>query len=107
MVAHELNEAQKALRVAKSQELLDALRQSRLAYILTSDESWFLHYNPHPAKWARTAAAAGERAVPVMTKNKTMVVVCLSFAGFLFCHSCSTKGNLQRRVRCGKSHPST
>ena len=81
-VPHELNEAQKAMRVTKAQELLDALRQSELAYVFTSAESWFSYYNPHPAKWVKTAAAAGERAMPALTKNKTMVIVCWSFIGF-------------------------
>jgi len=52
--------------------------------VLTSDESWFTHYNPHQGKWAKTGAHAGQRARPTSTKEKTMVVVFWSFTGFFF-----------------------
>jgi len=76
---------QKAARVEISRTLLASLEKMKatgLAYLLTSDESWFTHYNTHQAKWAKTAAAAGQRARPVLTKQKCLVVVTWSFNGF-------------------------
>ena len=83
-VPHQLTAEQRQARVTTSRALIGLLRRSGLAFVLTSDESWFTHYNPHSAKWARTGAEAGQRAKPTMTKEKTMVVVFWSFTGFSF-----------------------
>ena len=64
--------------------MIKILSQSGKAYVLTSDESWFTHYNPHRSKWASSRAQAGQRERPVITKEKTMVVVFWSFTGFAY-----------------------
>jgi histone-lysine N-methyltransferase SETMAR len=84
-VPHTLSGEQKDARVKGAKTLLAELQRvtSRgLAYIVTEDESWFSHYNPHQAKWARTRSEAGSRSRQKPTKEKTLVVVFWSFSGF-------------------------
>jgi len=81
-VPHVLTAAQKSNRVKMCGDLHHVLTNSGLPYILTSDECWVTHYNPHVAKWARTRQEAGQRAKP--TKEKTMIVMFWSLTGFAF-----------------------
>jgi len=86
-VPHNISPAQKAARVEAATSLLatlDRLSPTGLAYLPTSDESWFLHYNPHSARWATSATEAGERTRQTPTKDKCLVVMTWSFNGF--CH---------------------
>jgi len=86
-VPHTLSAAQKAKRVDVSAGLLailDRMSRTGLAYLLTSDESWFMHHNPHSARWATSATEAGQRVRQTLTKEKCLVVMTWSFNGF--CH---------------------
>ena len=85
-VPHELSPYQKAERVRIARDLLatlEGMKRGDIAYLLTSDESWFLHYNPHPARWATSSEEAGQKARPTQTKEKCLIVVTWSFTGFL------------------------
>jgi len=86
-VPYALSPEQKIVRETVAQDLLaelDSMRPIGLSYVLTSDESWFCHDNPHQAKWALSRDEAGERARPTITKEKTLIVVFWSFTGFSF-----------------------
>jgi len=85
-VPHSLSAEQKAARVEISRTLLASLEKMKatgLAYLLTSDESWFTYHNPHIARWTKTGEAPGQRTRPTLTKQKCLVVATWSFNGFL------------------------
>ena len=63
---------------------LNSMRPTGMAYLLTSDESWFFHDNPHQAKWATDSASAGTRPLHTIGSTKTLVVVFWSFTGFFY-----------------------
>ena len=86
-VPHALTQAQKAIRVAKARDLLDninSLSSTGLSYLLTSDESWFMHSNPHSSAWSTSRDAAGTVPSPTLTREKTMIIVFWNFSGFFF-----------------------
>lgn len=84
-VPHTLTDEQKATRVDGARALLAHLRQRGargVSTVLTSDESWFNHDNPHAAMWCETREDVEMRAQQAVTKHKTLVVVFWNFVGF-------------------------
>jgi hypothetical protein len=84
-VPHSLSEEQKGKRVQDCRVLVDELGRlgpTGLSYVLTSDESWFCHDNPHQAKWAHCRDDVGTQPRQTITGEKALIVVFWSFKGF-------------------------
>ena len=86
-IPHSLSDAQREDRVSVARALLIELESTqfnKLAYLMTSDETWVTFANPHSSCWARSRDEAGERARQTITKAKTLVVVFWGFTGFFY-----------------------
>ena len=86
-VPHCLDDLQKSNRVRICSELLEELKKltpTGRSYLITSDESWFFHDNPHYAKWASHTKEADTRPRRTISSAKTLVAVFWSFRGFYY-----------------------
>ena len=84
-VPHVLSDEQKKARVDDATALLhdiERLPSRGPLLIVTSDESWFLHDNPHSEMWCESRDDVATRPSPTIARAKTLVAVFWNFRGF-------------------------
>jgi len=84
-IPHDLSPEQRVRRMNIAQDLLRRLHEMSpymLAYLLTSDGSWFTLKIPNCAGWARTREELGTIPKLKITKDKILIVVFWSFKCF-------------------------
>ena len=86
-VPNVLSDEQKKARVDDAIALLcdiERLPSRGPLQIVTSDESWFLHDNPHSEMWCESRDDVATRPSPTIARAKTLVVVFWNFRGFRY-----------------------
>jgi len=84
-VPNTLTAETKSRRVDVSGELLEAIEgmsERQLSRVITSDESWFYHDNPHEGRWLREGEQPDQAPSRTISSPKSMVVIFWNFSGF-------------------------
>ena len=83
-VPHTLSPSQKQKRVEVSRGILEHLESpGGLNNVITGDETWIFHENPHDKRWAASSSEAGTRVTRTIGAKKSMVSVFWTIKGFL------------------------
>ena len=85
-VPHQLTPEVKCRRVTLARELVDSIDWEsgpRMRNIITADESWFFHENPHEGRWIRDGESPDTVVSRSISAEKSMVVVFWNHTGAL------------------------